>query len=85
MGQILGSNHKAAGFATPGDMVEAFCHSEAAQLEAMISFIISEGLDDELRRHDWSAFARRLQRPGLCHPRLSHQARGGLQALVSLR
>lgn len=64
LGQILGSNHKAAGFATPGDMVEAFCHSEAAQLEAMISFIISEGLDDELRRHDWSAFARGYNGPG---------------------
>lgn len=64
LGQILGSNHKAAGFATPGDMVEAFCHSEVAHLEAMISFIISEGLDDELRRHDWSAFARGYNGPG---------------------
>ncbi|MFC3571317.1 N-acetylmuramidase domain-containing protein, partial [Paracoccus simplex] len=58
LGQIMGFNHRAAGYATPGDMVAAFCDSEAAGLEAMISFIISEGLDDELRRHDWAAFAR---------------------------
>lgn len=58
LGQIMGFNHRAAGYATPGDMVEAFCASEAAGLEAMISFMISEGLDDELRRHDWAAFAR---------------------------
>lgn len=58
LGQIMGFNHKAAGYASPGDMVAAFCDSEAAGLEAMIRFIESEGLDDELRRHDWSAFAR---------------------------
>ncbi|WP_313353280.1 N-acetylmuramidase domain-containing protein [Paracoccus sp. (in: a-proteobacteria)] len=58
LGQVMGFNHKAAGYASAGDMVEAFCDSEAAHLEAMISFIISEDLDDELRRHDWSAFAR---------------------------
>ncbi|WP_028716871.1 N-acetylmuramidase domain-containing protein [Paracoccus sp. J39] len=58
LGQILGGNHKAAGYPTPGDMVAAFCDNETAHLEAMISFIISEGLDDELRRHDWSGFAR---------------------------
>jgi hypothetical protein len=58
LGQIMGFNHKAAGYASPGDMVAAFCDDEAAGLEAMIRFIESEGLDDELRRHDWSAFAR---------------------------
>ncbi len=58
LGQIMGFNHRAAGYASAGDMVEAFCDSEAAGLEAMIRFIESEGLDDELRRHDWSAFAR---------------------------
>ncbi|GLK63353.1 N-acetylmuramidase domain-containing protein [Paracoccus kondratievae] len=58
LGQILGSNHRAAGYPTPGDMVAAFCDSETAHLEAMMNFIISEGLDDDLRRHDWSGFAR---------------------------
>lgn len=58
IGQIMGFNHRAAGYASAGDMVADFCDREVAGLEAMISFIASEGLDDELRRHDWSAFAR---------------------------
>ncbi|MDB6454837.1 N-acetylmuramidase domain-containing protein [Falsirhodobacter sp. 20TX0035] len=58
LGQIMGFNHKAAGYASAGDLVVAFCDSEKAGLEAMIRFIQSEGLDDELRRHDWSGFAR---------------------------
>lgn len=58
LGQIMGFNHKAAGFASAGDMVALFCDSEPMQLEAMIRFIEAENLDDELRRHDWSGFAR---------------------------
>lgn len=58
IGQVMGFNHKAAGFKTAGDMVAAFCESEAAGLEGMINFIVSEQLDDDLRRHDWSGFAR---------------------------
>ncbi len=58
LGQIMGFNHRTAGYPTAGDMVEAFCDTEAAGLEAMIRFIASEALDDDLRRHDWSGFAR---------------------------
>lgn len=58
LGQIMGFNHKAAGYPSAGDMIAAFCESESAHLEAMIRFIDSEGLADELQRHDWSAFAR---------------------------
>lgn len=58
LGQIMGFNHWAAGYASAGDMVAAFCEREAAHLAAMLSFIQSEGLDDDLRRHDWSGFAR---------------------------
>lgn len=58
LGQIMGFNHRAAGYPTPGDMVAAFCDSEAAGLEAMVRFIETENLDDDLRRHDWSGFAR---------------------------
>lgn len=67
IGQIMGFNHRAAGYASPGDMVAAFCDSEAAGLEAMVRFIESEGLDDELRRHDWSAFARGYNGAGYVH------------------
>lgn len=58
LGQIMGFNHKAAGYASPGEMVRAFLDDEEEHLEAMIRFIVSEGLDDDLRRHDWSGFAR---------------------------
>lgn len=39
-------------------MVHAFMDDEEAHLEAMVSFIVANGLDDELRRHDWRGFAR---------------------------
>lgn len=59
LGQILGENHRAAGYATPQAMVLAFCNGgEAEHLAAMIRFIVTNGLDDELRRHDWAGFAR---------------------------
>lgn len=58
LGQIMGFNHRTAGYASAGDMVAAFCDSEKAGLEAMVRFIESEGLDDDLRRRDWSGFAR---------------------------
>jgi len=67
LGQILGSNHRAAGYASAGDMVEAFCDSEKAGLEAMVRFIESEALDDDLRRHDWSGFARGYNGAGYAH------------------
>ncbi len=39
LGQIMGFNHKAAGFETALGMVRWFAHSEANQLEGMIRFI----------------------------------------------
>lgn len=64
LGQIMGFNCRSAGYATAEAMVEAFLDDEDKQLEAMVSFIISEGLDDELRRHDWAGFARGYNGPG---------------------
>jgi len=58
LGQIMGFNCKSAGFQTAELMVSRFLDDEEEHLEAMVSFIISEGLDDELRRHDWRGFAR---------------------------
>ena len=64
MGQILGENHKAAGYTTVQDMVQAMMDDEANQLFAMIKFIIANKLDNALRRHDWHAFARGYNGPG---------------------
>lgn len=75
LGQILGSNHKAAGYDTPQAMVLAFCASEAAQLEGVVNFIKANGLADELKRHDWAGLARGYNGPGFAknayHTKLS--------------
>lgn len=57
LGQIMGFNHAAAGYDGVEAMVAAFCADEDAHLAAMINFIKSRKLDDELRRHDWTGFA----------------------------
>lgn len=58
LGQVMGFNASAAGYSSARAMVEAFAEDEAHHLEAMIRFIVANGLDDELRRHDWAGFAR---------------------------
>ena len=58
LGQIMGWNHKLAGYATVEAMVKAFMEDEEHHLRAMITFIKNAGLADELRRHDWAGFAR---------------------------
>ena len=54
----MGFNHGAAGYDSARAMVEAFTEDEDNHLEAMVSFIVANGLDDDLRRHDWHGFAR---------------------------
>lgn len=64
MGQIMGFNAKLAGYRDPDTMIEAFAQDEETQLRGMVAFIATEGLDDDLRRHDWAAFARGYNGPG---------------------
>lgn len=64
LGQILGSNFKAAGYSSVQEMVAAFCDDEEEHLAAMVRFIISVGLADAVRRHDWARFARGYNGPG---------------------
>lgn len=58
LGQIMGFNHAAAGYPNARAMVAAFAEDEEHHLEAMVRFIVTNGLDDEIRRHDWAGFAR---------------------------
>lgn len=58
LGQVMGFNHKLAGFDTVDAMVRSFMDDEEAHLQAMVEFIKAANLDDELRRHDWRGFAR---------------------------
>lgn len=58
LGQIMGFNHKLAGYDTVEEMVEAFKDDEENHLNAAVTFIINAGLDDNLRAHDWIGFAK---------------------------
>ena len=64
LGQIMGSNFKAAGCDSVQDMVEKAKESEANQLLQMANFIKHSGLADELGRQDWAGFARGYNGPG---------------------
>lgn len=58
LGQVMGFNHKVAGYDTVGEFVDAMKESEGKQLDAAISFIIHNNLADELRNHNWAGFAK---------------------------
>lgn len=58
LGQIMGFNHQMAGYLSAKEMVDGFLDDEEVHLAAMVEFIISCGLDDDLRREDWRGFAR---------------------------
>jgi hypothetical protein len=58
LAQIMGFNHRAAGYESAWDMVVSFADSESNQLAGMINFIKNNKLDDELRAKDWAGFAR---------------------------
>ena len=58
LGQVMGFNHKAAGYADVETFVRDMHLSEGKQLMAMFSFIKTNGLDRALIRRDWATFAR---------------------------
>ena len=61
--QIMGFNWRAAGASSLQDFVNRMYRSEGAQLDAFVSFLLSENLGDDLRRHEWREFARRYNGP----------------------
>lgn len=57
--QILGVNHKRAGFAKLQDFINAMYEDEQAQLAAFVSFIETDpALHEALKEHNWAEFAR---------------------------
>lgn len=64
LGQVMGFNHKAAGYSNVKDMVDRLSNSEEAQLDAMLQFIANQGYADALRAHDWEGFAKGYNGPG---------------------
>lgn len=59
LGQVMGFNYAACDYDSVTEMVEAFVRlGEPEQLQAAVNFIRTNKLDDELRTHNWPAFAR---------------------------
>lgn len=56
--QVLVENHSQVGFKTPQAMWQAFMDDEEEHVEAMIRFILANGIDDDLRAERWETVAR---------------------------
>jgi hypothetical protein len=73
--QILGANYRGAGFATVADFVAAMHHVELPsqieggrvtiprQLDALVAFCLSKGLEGPMRRREFAAVARLYNGP----------------------
>lgn len=56
--QILGNNHKKAGYDTVELMVEDYSKGEAEQLVSFINYLNNTGIGKHLLNHDWAKFAK---------------------------
>ena len=79
LGQVMGFNCSLCRYSSAKAMVTDFLDSEGAQLKAMVQFIISAGLDDELRRHDWAGFARGYNGPAYAKHKYHHRLKTALE------
>jgi len=61
--QIMGFNHKAAGYSTVEDFVKDMHKSEGHHLLAFVQFLKSEKLDVPLKSKSWAAFAKGYNGP----------------------
>lgn len=58
LGQIMGFNYKLAGFDNLQAFINAMYDGENAQLQAMINFLKSAGLEKAMKNKDWRAIAK---------------------------
>ena len=63
LGQTMGFNAGMVGYESAGAMVAEFLRGEDVQLMAIARFCNKRGLADELRAHDWTAFAHAYNGP----------------------
>ena len=61
--QIMGFNHKSAGYNTVASFVEAMNSSELNQIKAFCNFIKDNGLVSVIKKLDFATFARRYNGP----------------------
>lgn len=62
--QVMGYHWKALGYESIQDFVSKMYEGEGAHLDAFIKYIHRNGLDLELRLHDWAGFALRYNGEG---------------------
>jgi hypothetical protein len=84
MFQILGNNHKAAGFDTVQAFVEAHKVSEREHLQAFCAFIRSQGMLDSLISRDWAAFAKKYNGAGYRANEYDTKLKSAYEACVKL-
>lgn len=58
LSQILGENAESLGYQNVQAMVKAFMEDAEAHVDAMVRFILVNGLADDLKANRWAAFAR---------------------------
>jgi hypothetical protein len=63
LGQVMGENFAASGFAHVDAMVTGICATEDQQLAAVVGFITTNGLETALQAKDWATYARRYNGP----------------------
>lgn len=64
LGQVMGFNWQALGYVSLQAFINAQYRDEASQLDTMCRFIRVNGLVDELKTQNWSAFAYRYNGEG---------------------
>jgi N-acetylmuramidase/Putative peptidoglycan binding domain len=57
LGQVMGENFAESGFSSVDAMVTGMCASEDQQLDAVVGFITSHGLQTALQAQDWATYA----------------------------
>lgn len=83
LGQVMGFNAVAAGFANMESMIDEMRDSENAQLIGMTRFMLKGGLDQALRVGDWTTFARKYNGKNYHINKYDDRLRGAYQKFAT--
>lgn len=73
--QLMGFNHKACGYATVAEFVNAMNAGFKEQLDAAVTFMANNGMLPYLQNKDWAGFAKRYNGPGYAQNRYDEKLR----------
>jgi hypothetical protein len=62
--QVMGSNWKPLGYSSLQHFITAMYEDEGKHLDSFVRFVKVNKLDDEIRKKDWTGFARGYNGPG---------------------